>query len=169
MTVGLTTSVVYYRLFDPNGSLAKLVLQRNTFVPAKDNRIGRIDIANRIGVNTVAGIAEVIAKHENCGDTYLSSNVEVWEDINQTKFLPGSSPRPQGVNAVGTNQNKPLIIKFSMSVDKERKAKKSGTFQCFCLLVHLMLMTSPGSPGRSEEITERRKPLWILRGCSALV
>lgn len=127
----LTLDLVYYRLYDPDGSLPKLVLKRNSFISAQDYRIGRIDTTNRINVNTVAGIAEAIAKHEHLGDTWESSMVAIYEDLERTKFLAGSKPRPQGVGATGTSQNSPLIIVFTVSILPERRAKKSGEAHCY--------------------------------------
>ena len=117
---------VYYRLYDPSGTRPKTVLKKNTFVSAQDTAVGRIDISGRIGVNIVKGITKAIANCENCGETYESSDVWVYADFGWTKFLPGSSIRPQGVGTAGSSQNKPLLIKFSVSIDPERQSKGSG-------------------------------------------
>lgn len=122
----MITCTVYYRLYDPSGTRPKTVLKKNTFISAQDTAVGRIDTTNRIRINTVEGITKVIANCENCGETYDSSDVWVYADFGWTKFLPGSSVRPQGVGAVGSSQNKPLLIKFSVSIDPERQLKGSG-------------------------------------------
>lgn len=116
--------IVYYQLFDADPLRAKRVLKSNTFLGAQDDRIGRVDIANLGDPNTVKGVGRAIAAQEDCGATFDSCSVEYWDSCNRDYKLPPNHPLTS--EDLGATQDWPLIIRFPVSIDIERKQANSG-------------------------------------------